>query len=159
MEKKDFGFVYNSTGYTINYKGIDIGGDGGKGAGILPDRDPKVAAVKLAEIEMKAKKDIANILAGNPIKRYAKAIKLVDAELEIGGWTGDVEFNDCGQDFLKWKIKNGQVVESIPFQTWMWKGTIVKNKEIYKGDILLVTLPHGDRTTIIYPVKKAKLTK
>jgi len=74
-----------------------------------------------------------------------------------GKFTGTVELEDHGQDFLQWKIEDGVVVDAKPFQRWVWKGTLVHNDVIAPGDILLITLRWGDRTTLKYPVTKVKV--
>ncbi len=65
-----------------------------------------------------------------------------------------VYFVDGGQDFLEWDIEDGKVVACRPFQEWLWKGTQVHNADIQPGDILEITTPRGDRTTLNYPVER-----
>lgn len=73
-----------------------------------------------------------------------------------GKFTGTVELEDHGQDFLRWQIVDGVVVSSEPFQDWVWKGTLVHNAVIGPGDILLISPPKGDRTILKYPVVAVK---
>ena len=154
MERKDFGFTYNVRGYMIKYKGINIGG-----AGIAPDaRGPHGGgvAVQLGQYQKEAEITIQGILSGNPGRHYALEVGRIDEELKVGGWSGTIWFDDLGQDFTRWIVKDGQVISSEPLQTWVWEGSIVKNSVIAKGDILFVTLPTGLRTTMRYPVEKAE---
>jgi hypothetical protein len=76
-----------------------------------------------------------------------------------GKFTGEVELEDRGQDFTRWKIEDGVVVASEPFQDWVWKGTLVHNAVIAPGDILLISPPNSTaRVTLNYPVTKVKQT-
>ncbi len=61
---------------------------------------------------------------------------------------------DKGQDFLEWDIADGKVVACRPFQGWLWEGTEVHSTDIQPGDILDITTPRGDRTTLNYPVER-----
>lgn len=36
-----------------------------------------------------------------------------------------VHFEDHGQDFLRWTITDGKVVDCEPFQEWLWNGTTI----------------------------------
>ena len=65
-----------------------------------------------------------------------------------------VHLEDHGQDFLRWDIKDGVVVESYPFQGWLWNGTKILNKEFGPGDQLIIQPPNSDVTTLNYPVAK-----
>jgi hypothetical protein len=67
-----------------------------------------------------------------------------------------VYLEDHGQDFLEWDIKDGAVVDSRPYQAWVWNGTIVHNENIKRGDILNITSKIGTRMTIKYPVVRVK---
>lgn len=60
---------------------------------------------------------------------------------------------DHGQDFLEWDVENGVVVCCRPFQGDVWIGTKVHNTNIQPGDILEITPPKMDRTTLNYPVE------
>lgn len=61
---------------------------------------------------------------------------------------------DQGQDFLEWDIEDGIVVGCRPFQSWLWNGTKVHNATIQPGDILEITPPSSERTTLNYPVER-----
>lgn len=74
-------------------------------------------------------------------------------------FSGTIEFEDHGQDFLTWKIEKGEVVDSEPFQAWVWKGTLIHNEIINPGDILLITSTKIGFTTLKYPVAKVKVAK
>lgn len=65
-----------------------------------------------------------------------------------------VHFEDQGQDFLRWDIEKGEVVDCQPFQGWFWTGTKINTDEFGPGDFLDITLPNGDRTMLRYPVEK-----
>jgi len=70
-----------------------------------------------------------------------------------------IVFVDHGQDFLEWDIEEGEVVACRPFQEDVWKGTIVHNKNIKKGDILDITPPTSKRTTLAHPVESVILNR
>jgi hypothetical protein len=59
-----------------------------------------------------------------------------------------IHFEDHGQDFASWDIRNGVVVESRPFQTSHWAGRIVMNMPLETGGF--VKLNGG--LTIKYPI-------
>ncbi len=67
-----------------------------------------------------------------------------------------VYLKDHGQDFLEWDIRDGVVVDSRPFQAWLWNGVLVHNEKIRRGDILDITSKIGTRMTIKYPVVRVK---
>ncbi len=70
-----------------------------------------------------------------------------------------VHLEDHGQDFLEWDIEDGTVIDCRPYQGWLWKGTQVHNTDIKPGDILVITPPTGERTTLKYPVAKVDAGK
>lgn len=66
-----------------------------------------------------------------------------------------VFFVDEGQDFLEWDISDtGEVMDCRPFQSDIWIGTMVHNKDIRPGDHLDVTLPDGNRRYMTHAVEK-----
>lgn len=67
-----------------------------------------------------------------------------------------VSFEDHGQDFLEWDIKDGEVVACRPFQAWLWNGVKVHNIDISPGDILQFTDKDGVCRTLNYPVERVK---
>lgn len=70
-----------------------------------------------------------------------------------------IALEDHGQDFLEWDIDDqGEVVDCRPFQGWVWNGTIVHNKDIRPGDILVITTPHNQKTamTLGYRVESVR---
>jgi len=67
-----------------------------------------------------------------------------------------VHFEDHGQDFLEWDIKDGVVVDCRPFQGWLWNGTKVHNTDIQDGDILQITTTDGVERTLKYPVERVE---
>ena len=67
-----------------------------------------------------------------------------------------VFFVDEGQDFLEWDInKEGEVIACRPFQSWLWVGVKVQNKDIKRGDLITYT-KDGARHQLIHPVEKVK---
>ncbi|MDO9334186.1 MAG: hypothetical protein Q7T57_06675 [Dehalococcoidales bacterium] len=79
------------------------------------------------------------------------------AELKEAKFTGTVELEDHGQDFLEWDLKDGVVVACRPFQGWVWNGTLVHNTVITPGAILRITMMRkGKKTTLKYPVAKVR---
>lgn len=70
-----------------------------------------------------------------------------------------VYLEDRGQDFLEWDIEDGIVVGCRPFQAWMWEGTRVHNEDINPGDILSITPPGKELTTLNYPVLRVELVE
>ena len=77
--------------------------------------------------------------------------------------TLEVEFEDKGQDFLRWTIKDGVVVACEPFQKELWKGTKVHSTMMIKpGDTLVITVPgRGNsllpKRTLNYKVEVVKV--
>jgi hypothetical protein len=65
-----------------------------------------------------------------------------------------VRFEDWGQDFLEWDIKDGEVVGCRPFQEWLWKGTKVHSTFFEPGLLLDITTKEGHRTRLRYPIKE-----
>jgi len=65
-----------------------------------------------------------------------------------------ITFEDHGQDFLEWDIKDGVVIDCRPFQGWLWNGTKVHNADIKPGDILEITPVTGGLTNLNYPVER-----
>lgn len=77
-----------------------------------------------------------------------------------------VTFVDEGQDFLTWDIEYpegdsiiGKVVDCQPFQSWVWVGTEVYQRDINPGDNLPIVLhPEGrpQPTELIHPVESVE---
>jgi hypothetical protein len=68
-----------------------------------------------------------------------------------------VFFVDEGQDFLEWDIDpQGKVVACRPFQSEIWVGTIVHNKDIKPGDLLDFTAVDGFHAQLIHAVEKVQ---
>jgi len=65
-----------------------------------------------------------------------------------------VYLEDHGQDFLVWDIKDGVVVESYPYQGWLWNGTKIINEEFGPGDQLIIQRPNSVVMMLNYPVEK-----
>jgi len=56
-----------------------------------------------------------------------------------------VTFEDDGQDFLEWDLRDGIVFAVRPYQHRIWAGTIVLNQRIEPGDKLIIKIPAMDR--------------
>jgi len=65
-----------------------------------------------------------------------------------------VHLEDHGQDFLRWDIKDGVVVESYPYQGWVWNGVKIINEEFGPGDKLIIQRGDSAVMTLNYPVEK-----
>ena len=62
-----------------------------------------------------------------------------------------IEFEDDGQDFLKWYLDaRGEVIHYEPFQAFVWNGKMVDTIEMRVG----LELPLQNKTTITHLVKK-----
>ena len=67
-----------------------------------------------------------------------------------------IEFEDHGQDFLKWYIdKNGYVLDSRPFQKGVWIGILTRPQNAEVGHELHIW-NHGEGH-IIYPIRSIEL--
>lgn len=72
-----------------------------------------------------------------------------------------VTFKDEGQDFLEWDIEYpensdilGKVVACRPFQSAVWVGTDVYQRDIHPGDHLPIVPPAtGKPLTLKHPVE------
>jgi hypothetical protein len=67
-----------------------------------------------------------------------------------------IHFEDNGQDYTRWLIDDaGMVVDSQPFQAWIWTGSIVLNhKSLKPGDQLHLQMKDGHEMTIKHLVGK-----
>ena len=65
-----------------------------------------------------------------------------------------VHFEDHGQDFLRWTITDGKVVDCEPFQAWLWNGTtILSDPEV--GECLRIKGPRSIGVIALkYPVER-----
>jgi hypothetical protein len=69
-----------------------------------------------------------------------------------------IEFEDYGQDFLKWYIdEDGFVLDSIPFQKSIWAGhfTIPQSAEV--GGKLAIWL--DEESYVNYPIKSIEIVR
>lgn len=68
-----------------------------------------------------------------------------------------IEFQDCGQDFLRWYIaKNGEVIDSQPFHSSLWNGTFVDNVAVGECPTVQKVDDQGNLvldSTLNYPIK------
>jgi len=70
-----------------------------------------------------------------------------------------VTFEDHGQDFLRWDIEDGVVVDCQPFQGWVWNGVKILSEEFAPGDKLKIQLRGGVASELRYPVSKIEEVK
>ena len=63
-----------------------------------------------------------------------------------------IVFEDHGQDFLEWDVKDGVVAECRPFQGFIWNGTKVDMTQAAEGQLLPIVTKRGTRMVIKYPV-------
>lgn len=73
--------------------------------------------------------------------------------LETGA--AKVTFEDFGQDFLVWTIKDRIVISCEPFQASVWCGTEVLSFPVV-GKHLLVRTKRGNEMTVKYPLEKVE---
>lgn len=66
-----------------------------------------------------------------------------------------ITFSDQGQDFTEWVLKDGYVVDSKPFQGWVWVGCEVKIFD----KVVFVRRPASDKySPLNYPAKSVSET-
>ena len=67
-----------------------------------------------------------------------------------------IEFEDCGQDFLKWFIgEDGYVLDSQPFQRWVWAGKFTIPQTAKVGGKLAIWL--DGESWVNYPIKNIEI--
>jgi len=67
-----------------------------------------------------------------------------------------IELEDYGQDFLYFVVDpGGRIVETGPFQGWMWNGKIIAADTIRKGICPCFTNGYGLR----YPIRRVSRAK
>lgn len=64
-----------------------------------------------------------------------------------------VHFEDQGQDFTRWIVEDGVVIESHPFQTRIWMGTLVREAVVGKKPKITL-MPDGLNTELKYRVTR-----
>ena len=69
-----------------------------------------------------------------------------------------IAFEDHGQDFLEWDVKDGVVVGCRPLQEWAWKGTKVDMSKAQAGQLLPIITASGQTKFIQYPVSALSRT-
>ena len=62
-----------------------------------------------------------------------------------------VHFEDCGQDFLEFDIKEGLVIAARPFQNDIWAGKVVLNEDLAIGSFISLQTDWGVRP-LLYPI-------
>ncbi|WP_309376038.1 hypothetical protein [Rhodoferax sp.] len=67
-----------------------------------------------------------------------------------------VTFQDHGQDFLEWDIKDMTVVGCRPFQAWVWVGKKVHTMPTLPMQQIVIINEAGEPRPIRYPVVKIK---
>ncbi len=71
-----------------------------------------------------------------------------------------IEFEDKGQDFLKWQLnKNGKVIRSTPFQTDVWKNTYVNLDALKVGKEPLIVNKHVGFGSMNYKIISVETTE
>jgi hypothetical protein len=94
----------------------------------------------------------------NPVARLLLAPQALAAAdyATIGKGTvyTTVEFEDHGQDFLRWDIEEatGLVFDSQPFQGGVWCGCLVNMKALAVGERLFYVRDNGRVMSIKYPL-------
>lgn len=66
-----------------------------------------------------------------------------------------VTLEDHGQDFLEWDIdlETMTVVDCRPHQGWVWKGSLVRNSVLRRGNTLVIKTKHSKAfTRLRYPI-------
>ena len=81
-----------------------------------------------------------------------KTARAVTRAADTHGSKHTIVFEDQGQDFLEWDVKNGVVVAYRPFQEWMWKGTRVDMTKAAEGQRLPIITKRGENRVVLYPV-------
>ena len=67
-----------------------------------------------------------------------------------------IHFEDFGQDFLEWYIdKRGYVLDSQPFQRWIWAGRFTIPETAKVGEKLAIWT--GEESYVNYPIKKIEV--
>jgi len=67
-----------------------------------------------------------------------------------------IEFEDFGQDFLKWFISNdGYVLDSQPFQRWLWAGHFTIPQTAKIGEKLAIW--NNGESYVNYPIKSIEM--
>jgi len=64
-----------------------------------------------------------------------------------------IYFEDSGQNYLKWTIKNGTVVESLPDVSQRWLGMRVDEDDIRLNCFLPVLDQDNDKVIIMHKVE------
>lgn len=84
--------------------------------------------------------------------------KQLKAKAVIAAGHATITFQDQGQDFLEWDIKDRKVVECRPFQADLWVGSKVLTFPVV-GKQVEIQMPAdrgGRRMWVKYPLVKVK---
>ena len=81
-----------------------------------------------------------------------KTARAATLDAEAHGIKHTIVFEDHGQDFLEWDVRNGVVVACRPFQEWAWKGTRVDMTKAQEGQLLPIITKRGENRVVLYPV-------
>ena len=66
-----------------------------------------------------------------------------------------IELEDHGQDFLEWDIdENGVIVETRPFQGWVWNGDTLRN--LRTGRHPAISHKGAEFKRLNYPIKSVR---
>jgi hypothetical protein len=69
-----------------------------------------------------------------------------------------IEFEDFGQDFLRWYInEDGYVIDSQPFQRWVWVGKFTIPQTAKVGEKLAIW--NDGESYVNYPIKTIEVKK
>jgi hypothetical protein len=71
---------------------------------------------------------------------------------EAYGIKHTIVFEDHGQDFLEWDVIDGVVIDSRPFQGFVWRGTRVDMTKAAEGQLLPIITKRGENRVVMYPV-------
>lgn len=66
---------------------------------------------------------------------------------------GTIVLEDHWQDFLEFEVVNNEIVETRPFQGFLWNGRKIRNDTVKKGDRLVLSIPGNENYVLKYPVK------
>ena len=71
-----------------------------------------------------------------------------------------ISLEDNGQDFLQFVVENNVVIESIPFQTSVWKGMYIPVENLKVGELCLVhNPPHINFGALKHKVEKIEVVE
>lgn len=96
---------------------------------------------------------VAKFLNQDEAKIANEHIALINRQFSTEKVT-HIFFENNGQNFLQWQLKDGVVVKSLPVDTDEWNGFQVDNDDIRVGCFLPVTDNKGDVVKIMHRIEK-----